>query len=268
MPLNPIPLEERVAIVTGAASGIGKASASALAEAGARVVVGDLDEDGAEAVARTIRSSGGEARAVHVDVADEDSIMKMVETAVEQFGGLDILHNNAAASDVAVVGRDGLLVDLDTRIWDQTMTVNLRGPMLGCKHAIPVMLERGGGSIIQTSSASGLRGDLSRAAYSASKAGLDSLTRSVATQYGKLGVRCNSIAPGVIATPALEANIPAEALEAYLGSTLTPRLGRPEDIASAVVFLASDEASFITGQVLSVDGGALAHHPTVAALRT
>lgn len=147
------------------------------------------------------------------------------------------------------------------------MAVNLRGPMLGCKHAIPHMIERGGGAIVQTSSASGLRGDLSRAAYSASKAGLDSLTRSVATRYGKQGVRCNSIVPGVIATPAGEAQIPAEQLEAYLQSTLTSRLGLPEDIVAAVVFPASDGALFITGQTISIDGGALAHHPTVAALR-
>jgi NAD(P)-dependent dehydrogenase (short-subunit alcohol dehydrogenase family) len=165
------------------------------------------------------------------------------------------------------MGRDGWIAELEAEIWDRTMAVNLRGPMLGCKYAIPAMLARGGGSIIQTSSASGLAGDLTRAAYSASKAGLDSLTRSVATQYGKQGIRCNSIAPGVIATPAVAANVPKEALDAYLGSTLTPRLGLPEDIAAAVVFLASDDSVFITGQVLSVDGGLLAHHPSVAALR-
>jgi len=267
MALNPTPLMNRVAIVTGAASGIGRATASALAEAGAAVVVADLNLDGAEEVAESIRAAGYEAAGQLVDVADEDSIAAMVAAAVQRFGGLDILHNNAAASSAEIVGRDGQITELDVEIWDLSMQVNLRGPMLGCKHAIPRMLERGGGSIIQTSSASGLRGDLLRAAYGSSKAGLDSLTRYVATQYGKRGIRCNSIAPGVISTPALEANIPAEALDAYLRSTLTPRLGRPEDIASAVVFLASDQASFITGQVISVDGGTLSQHPTVAALR-
>jgi NAD(P)-dependent dehydrogenase (short-subunit alcohol dehydrogenase family) len=267
MPRSPTPLEGRVAIVTGAASGIGRATAAALAEAGAAVVVADLNATGASTVAESIRATGGEAIGHGVDVAQEDSIREMVSVAVEAFGGLDILHNNAAASGSDVVGRDRDIVDLDAEIWDFSMKVNLRGPMLGCKYAIPRMLERGRGSIIQTSSASGLRGDLSRAAYGASKAGLDSLTRYVATQYGKRGIRCNSIAPGVIATPSLEANVPSEQIEAYLGSTLTPRLGRPEDIASAVVFLASDEAEFITGQTISVDGGVLAHHPTVAALR-
>jgi len=267
MALDPTPLNNRVAIVTGAASGIGRATASALAEAGAAVGVADLNLDGAEDVADSIRAAGFRAAALLVDVAEEDSIAAMVAEAVQRFGGLDILHNNAAASGAEIVGRDGEITELDVEIWDHTMQVNLRGPMLGCKHAIPHMLERGGGSIIQTSSASGLRGDLARAAYGSSKAGLDSLTRYVAAQYGKQGIRCNSIAPGVISTPALEDNIPAEALDAYLRSTLTPRLGRPEDIASAVVFLASDQSAFITGQVLSVDGGTLSQHPSVPALR-
>ena len=122
-------------------------------------------------------------------------------------------------------------------------------------------------TIINTSSASGLTGDMVRAAYAASKAGLGSLTQNVAVQYGKHGIRCNAVAPGVIATPALEANVPKAAVEVYIENTLTPRLGRPEDIAAAVVFLASDAAAFITGQVLSVDGGILAHHTAMAGIR-
>lgn len=267
MARNPTPLKHRVAIVTGAASGIGRATAIALAEAGAAVWVADLNGEGAAQVAKSIRAGGGEAAGHLVDVAEEDSIAEMVAAAVNEYGGLDILHNNAAAVDVETIGMDLEITELDVAIWDRTLAVNLRGPMLGCKHAIPHMLERGGGSIIQTSSAAGLRGDLTRAAYASSKAGLDSLTRYVATQYGKQGIRCNSIAPGVILTPALEANVPQEALDTYLRSTLTPRLGRPEDIAASVVFLASDEAAFITGQVLCVDGGILAHHPAVAAFR-
>lgn len=267
MPRHPTPLQGRVAIVTGAASGIGLASARALADAGAAVLVADLDEKGAQSAAEAIRRADGRAEGCFVDVADEPSVCAMIETAVERFGGLDVLHNNAAASGPDVVGRDGTIVDLEVEIWDRTLAVNLRGPMLGCKHAIPRMIDRGGGSIIQTSSASGLRGDLLRAAYGASKAGLDSLTRYVATQYGKQGIRCNAIAPGVIATPALEAHVPPEALEVYRRSTLGPRLGRPEDIAETVVFLASDDSEYITGQVLQVDGGMLVGHPTVGGLR-
>ena len=257
-------LDGRAAIVTGAASGIGRASALALAAEGAGVLVADLNEEGAQRVVAEIVEACGRARACRADVEEEASVEAIVAAAVDCFGRLDILHNNAAASDPEIMGRDLALTDMDIEVWDRTMAINLRGPMLGCKHAIPHLLEAGGGAIVNTSSASGLVGDLSRAAYGASKAGLDSLTRSVATQYGKRGIRCNSIAPGVIATPALAANVPAEQLAIFERSHLTPRLGRPEDIAAAVVFLASDEGAYITGQTISVDGGLLVHHPTFA----
>jgi NAD(P)-dependent dehydrogenase (short-subunit alcohol dehydrogenase family) len=246
-------LEHRVAIVTGAASGIGKATANALALAGASVLVADLNEEGAAATAEEM--TGRELR------------VKGCQAAVSHFGGLDILHNNAADSDPMLMSRDLSVTELTSEVWDRTMRVNLRGPMLGCKYAIPHMIERGGGAIINTSSASGLTGDTSRSAYAASKAGLQSLTQSVAVQYGKQGVRCNAIAPGIIATPALHANVPSEQVEVYAGSTMTARLGVPEDIAATVVFLASDAAGFITGQILSVDGGLLAHHPAVSEIR-
>jgi NAD(P)-dependent dehydrogenase (short-subunit alcohol dehydrogenase family) len=260
-------LAGRVAIVTGGASGIGHATALALAREGACVVVADLDGEGARRVAAEIAAQGGRALASRTDVSDEASVAAMVQASVEAFGGLDILHNNAAASDPAVIGADGDIVDLEVETWERTLAVNLRGPMLGCKHAIPRMLERGGGVIVNTSSASGLTGDLARVAYGVSKAGVDALTRYVATQYGKRGIRCNSIAPGVIATPALEANVPPAEVAIHERSHLTPRLGRPEDVAAAVVFLASDAAAFVTGQTLCVDGGLLAHHPTFAELR-
>ena len=259
-------LAGRVAIVTGAASGIGRASALALARAGACVVVADLDAAGAGRVAAEIEAAGGRARAQRADVSDPQSVASMVDAAVLGFGGLDILHNNAALTDPAVIGADGELAELDLSVWERTLAVNLRGPMLGCKHAIPRMLERGGGSIVNTSSVSGLTGDTARVAYGVSKAGVDALTRYVATQYGKRGIRCNAIAPGVIATPALEKNVPRELLSIYEQSHLTPRLGSPEDVAALVVFLASDAAGFITGQILCVDGGLMAHHPTFASV--
>ncbi|MCH2170869.1 SDR family oxidoreductase [Myxococcota bacterium] len=261
-------LEGRVAIVTGAASGIGLASARALAAAGARVVIADLNGEGARRVASEIGGAGGTAIAVEVDVGNEGEVRAMVEAAVESFGGLDILHNNAAEVSADIMGRDLEIDQMDTDVWDRVMVVNLRGPMLGCKYAIRAMLEGGRGSIIHTSSASALTGDLGRPAYAASKEGLHSLTRNVATQYGKRGIRCNAIAPGVIETPALARNVPQEQIDAYLSHHLTPRLGRPEDIADAVVFLASDQSAFITGQVLCVDGGLLSHHPTFAQFAT
>ena len=259
-------LSGKVAIVTGAASGIGRATAFALAQAGAAVVLADLDGERAGDAAREIAASGARAIGVHADMAKEADIRAMVEAAVAAFGGLDILHNNAAASSPALMSRDRDIVSMDVEVWDAAFAINLRGPMLGCKHAIPEMLKRGGGAIINTSSASGLAGDLARPAYGASKGGLNSLTQSVATLYGKQGIRCNAIAPGVIETAALAANIPAEEIDIYRRSHLTPRLGRPEDIAAAVVFLASPAAAFITGQILSVDGGLLAHHPAYAEL--
>ena len=260
-------LDGRVAVVTGSASGIGRATARALAAEGAAVVVADRNAEGAEAVAAEIEAAGGTASAQHADVAEEADIVAMIEAAVSRHGGLDILHNNAAAADPEAMSRDLAVTDLDAAAWDRILQVNLRGPMLGCKHAIPHLLARGGGAIINTSSASGLVGDLVRAAYGASKAGLDSLTRYVATQYGRQRIRCNSVAPGVTDTPALRANVPPEQIAIYENSALLPRLGRPEDIAAMVVFLASEDGSYITGQTLSVDGGLLAHHPAYAEQR-
>jgi NAD(P)-dependent dehydrogenase (short-subunit alcohol dehydrogenase family) len=260
-------LAGRVAIVTGGGSGIGRASALALAREGAAVVVADLSEERAKGVAAEIDAAGGRAYAQAADVSDEASVVAMVDAAVTRFGQLDILHNNAAATDWSVLGGDGELAQLELAIWERTLAVNLRGVLLGCKHAIPRLLARGGGAIVNTSSASGLTGDLVRTAYGVSKAGVDGLTRYVATQYGKRGIRCNAIAPGVIETPALRQNVPPEQVALFERHHLTPRLGTPEDVANAVVFLASDDAAFITGQIISVDGGLLAHHPTVAEVR-
>lgn len=259
-------LARKIALVTGAASGIGRATALAMARAGAAVVVGDLDEKRSGEVAGEISDMGGEAIGVRMDVADEESIKSGIEAAVDRFGGLDILHNNAALTSPDIMGQDTDIVSMDVRVWEQVFDVNLRGPMLCCKHAIPHMLSRGAGAIVNTSSASGCAGDLGRPAYGISKGGLNTLTQYVATLYGKQGIRCNAIAPGVIETPALSANVPAEVVELYKRNHLTPRLGRTEDIAAAAVFLASPAAAFITGQIISVDGGLLAHHPAYAEL--
>ncbi|MGP3924631.1 SDR family NAD(P)-dependent oxidoreductase [Streptomyces sp. 8N616] len=260
-------LEGKIAVITGGASGIGAATARRVAAEGARTVVADLNLRGAEDVARLIGEAGGEATALYADLGDIASVRAMVQTTVDSYGGLDILHNNAAATRLAARS-DLPILNADPHVWDQTMRINLRGTMVATQAAIPHMIARGGGSIINTSSVSGLAGDLGNPAYGASKAAVISLTQSTATQYGKQGVRCNAITPGYVSTPAVDTAVRGAVREVMLRHSLTPRLGTPEDIAAAVVFLASDEAANITGQVLGIDGGLLAHQPYVADLRT
>ncbi|MGP3951422.1 SDR family NAD(P)-dependent oxidoreductase [Streptomyces sp. 7N604] len=260
-------LEGKIAVITGGASGIGAATARRVAAEGAQTVVADLNLRGAEDVARFIREAGGDATALYADLGDIASVRAMVQTTVDSYGGLDILHNNAAATRLAARS-DLPILNADPHVWDQTMRINLRGTMVATQAAIPHMIARGGGSIINTSSVSGLAGDLGNPAYGASKAAVISLTQSTATQYGKQGVRCNAITPGYVSTPAVDTAVRGAVREVMLRHSLTPRLGTPEDIAAAVVFLASDEAANITGQVLGIDGGLLAHQPYVADLRT
>jgi NAD(P)-dependent dehydrogenase (short-subunit alcohol dehydrogenase family) len=252
-------LDGKVAIVTGSGSGIGRATATRMAAEGASVVVADINVETAKETVTGIESAGGQAVAQWVDIGEESAVEAMVRTAVEVYGRLDCIHNNAA--NVAVVPRDLEVADMDVEVWDATMQVNLRGAMLGCKHALPHMVRQGGGAIVNASSMAGQFGDLNSVAYGVSKAGIDSLTRYVATQYGKQGVRCNAIAPGVVDTPSLAANVPVEQVEMFLRSAVTPTLGKPDDIAGVVVFLASDAARFVTGQVINVDGGMGMHTP-------
>lgn len=261
---GPGAFDGRVAIVTGAASGIGERSARTLAERGASVVVADVNGAGAEAVADSITAGGGTATWFAVDVSVEEQVSAMVNHAVERFGALDVVHNNAADTGAEVIGKDGTVDCMEVSVWDQTMAVNLRGTMLGCKHAIPRLLERGGGVIVNTSSNSGLSGDLSRTAYGASKAGINALTMYVATQYGRRGIRCNAVSPGLVMTPAAERNLTGEAREIFRLNHLTERFADPDDIARVVAFLVSNDASFINGQIICVDGGMLAHTPTYA----
>ena len=196
------------------------------------------------------------------DVSSEDDVRVTVARAVSSWGRLDILHNNAALVDPALFGRDAKIVDLDVDVWDRTMAVNLRGVMLGCKHAIPAMIAGGGGSIINMSSGSSLVGDLERSAYGASKGGVNAFTTYVATQYGRDRVRANAVLPGLILTPAAAVNVPQELLNALRDSVLLPYFGEPDDIAHLVLYLASEESKYVTGQLFAVNGGTSAHQPT------
>jgi NAD(P)-dependent dehydrogenase (short-subunit alcohol dehydrogenase family) len=257
-------VQDKVAIVTGGGSGIGRAAARRLAAEGALVAVVDIDGTRAEAVAGEIVEAGGTARAVTADVGDPDAVAAMVDTTVSAFGRLDILHNNAARLDPDHMQHDGLVADLDVDHWDATMRVNLRGYVLGCKYALPHMIEGGSGSIVNTSSQAATHGDLRMSAYAMAKGGVNTLTRYVATQYGKAGVRCNAIMPGIVLTEAMLSDEEAAAgIQALLGRhTVTPWLGTPDDVANLVLFLASDESRYITGEVIGIDGGFSAHQAT------
>jgi NAD(P)-dependent dehydrogenase (short-subunit alcohol dehydrogenase family) len=180
-----------------------------------------------------------------------------------EYGRLDILHNNAADTRPAQMAADAAITGLEQETWDAAYTVNARGTMLMTKHCIPAMLQGGGGSIINTSSGTSLLGDVFNPAYSSSKAAVNAFTRNTATQFGKQGIRCNAILPGLILTELSRSVLPKESIELLQKHTLLPRLGEPEDIANALVFLASDQSYFITGQLLSVDGGIACHQPFV-----
>jgi NAD(P)-dependent dehydrogenase (short-subunit alcohol dehydrogenase family) len=249
--------EGRVAIITGSGAGVGQATAHRFAADGASVVVADISADAALATTEAITSSGGNAVAVTTDVSDEGAVVEMVNAAVSRFGRLDVLHNNAALQGLA----DGDLLDLDVEVWDRKLAVNVRGVMLGCKHAVPAMRAAGGGVIINTASVSGLLGADENAAYGSSKAAVIGLTRYVATMYGRDGIRCNSVAPGLIMTERNRAAMSDYRLAAYAAERLLPWPASPEDIASVVAWLASDEARGITGQTIVVDSGTTAHRP-------
>jgi NAD(P)-dependent dehydrogenase (short-subunit alcohol dehydrogenase family) len=255
-------LIDRVAIVTGAGTGIGEMCAKTLAEEGAKVIVADLDFDGATRVSSEIAASGGEATAVLVDISDEASIIALYATVRELWGPADVLVNNAAATSGEQIFRDVGIAEMDAAIWDRAFAVNARGTMLMIKHAIPGMLDVGSGSIINMSSGASLMGDYYPPAYGSSKAAVNMLTQYVATQYGKQNIRCNAVAPGLILTPTAEANRSSlDQFKLYEDNALTPYLGKPEDIAATVLFLASSASRFITAQVIRVDGGYTSHMP-------
>lgn len=260
-------LEGRVAVVTGAGGGIGAACAERMASEGARVVVADIDGDAATRVADQINGavSTASATSCQVDVSSESDVERAIGHALRQFGRLDVLHNNAAqnaraASAGGEVAGGVTTVDIDQ--WDRNMAVTLRGTMLGCKHAIPAMMETdGGGSIINTSSTMALAADTAYPAYTAAKAGVIALTRHVATAYGRYGIRCNSVAPGPTLTRSLEGAYDEDLRKRVSNHITLGRLGAPGEIADVVLFLASEESAFVNGQVIVADGGSLIHQP-------
>ncbi|HZO80413.1 MAG TPA: SDR family oxidoreductase [Candidatus Binataceae bacterium] len=246
-------LDGKVAVITGAASGMGRATALRFAREGAAVVVADLNSQGAEAVTSEIAAGGGRAVFQRTDVVSEDAIQAMIERAVKEFGRLDITFNNAG-----IGGATGRLEDIKGEDWDKTFAVLTRAVFFGIKHSIPPMRRGGGGSIISTSSLAGLRGVAGIHAYSAAKAAVVNLTESAAIELGRDRIRVNCICPGGILTPLVYRGMPGgeEAAARNLARMQPiPRPGRPEDIAAMALFLASDESEWITGTAMAVDGG-------------
>jgi NAD(P)-dependent dehydrogenase (short-subunit alcohol dehydrogenase family) len=247
-------LDGKVAVVTGAAMGIGRSTAVLLAREGARVVIADVDEEQAEETLRSIEDLGGEALFARTDVSSSRDVEAAINAAVQTFGGIDVLHNNAAVALGATV------VDTTDELWSRVLDVNLGGVYRGCKYAIPHMIRNGGGSIINSTSVQALRGFAGWAAYAASKGGILSLTRQVALEYAEHNIRVNCVAPGTIMTPLnekvfAEAEDPEALVETWNRMHPIGRFGQPEEVAEAVLFLASDSSSFVTGHCLVVDGG-------------
>lgn len=256
-------LADKVAIVTGAGGGIGRPTALLLAANGARVVAADINEEAAARTVSLIEQAGGEALCLRVDITRESDIRDLVAATLSRFGKIDVLVNNAAVGSA----KDHDIVGMDTEVWDHVMLGNTRGTMLCCKYVLPAMIERGDGAIVNIASGAALTGQLTNAAYNAAKAAVISLTQSVATMYGKQGIRCNAIAPGLILHERLAAFFPQPYIQMDKDNVLTPQQGTPGDIAEAVLFLASSASRFITGHVLPVDGGLLSHSPFYAQAR-
>jgi NAD(P)-dependent dehydrogenase (short-subunit alcohol dehydrogenase family) len=247
-------LEGKVALITGAGSGMGRVAAQLFAAEGAKVVVAEYAADAGEETVRTVKDAGGEASFVRADVSREEDASAMVAAAVDRYGRLDVLYNNAGIMPEA----DHSVVDTDVSVWDQVMAVNVRGVFLGCKYAIPRMVENGGGSVINISSFVAILGcSVPQDAYTASKGAVLSLTRSLAVQFGPQGVRTNAICPGPIETPLLMDWLLKDeaAKQLRLARNPTGRFGKPEEIVNVAIYLASDESRWTNGAHFVIDGG-------------
>jgi NAD(P)-dependent dehydrogenase (short-subunit alcohol dehydrogenase family) len=250
-------LDGKVALITGGGSGMGKVAAELFASEGAKVVLTDVNDDAGHATAAGI---GKNALYVHADVSRDDDAKAMVEATVERFGRLDVLYNNAGIMPLD----DGSIVDADGAIWDTVLAVNVKGVAFGCKHGIPAMLANGGGSIINVASfVAWLGAATSQTAYTASKGAVLAMTREIAVEYARKGIRCNALCPGPIETPLLLALLSDEAKrQRRFVHIPMGRLGQAEELAKAAMFLASDDSSYMTGASLIVDGGITAAYVT------
>lgn len=254
-------LKGKVAIVTGSTSGIGIGIARLFAAEGAKVVICGRREEKGQAVVDRIKNEGGEASYHFMDITVTESIDKLFEDTAEKYGKIDILVNNAA--NVAL--KDGRVDELTLEMWDAIFQSDIRGTFYATKCVIPYMQKNeNGGSIVNIGSMASCAGDLGSTAYACAKAGVDLLTQSTALQFGKQNIRCNCVRPGLIVTPENEAHVPQPVKDIFTSNIMVNRYGCPEDIGHMCVYLASDESSYVTGQIINVDGGLNSHVPTVA----
>jgi NAD(P)-dependent dehydrogenase (short-subunit alcohol dehydrogenase family) len=258
------PLEGRVAIVCGWASRIGRAIATTLAAEGAVVVGADLDEEGSAATLAAVEGVGREGFFEVIDIADAGAVEALVRRTVRSYGRLDILCNNAVARNDMLADSD--VVRIPTDVWDRTYAVNVRGPMIASKYCIPEMLRSGdGGSIVNISSTAAFVGDVVHVAYGSSKAALQQLTRSIATSHGRFGIRCNTIATGLIVSEDTMGRRNEAQLEVYRRHRLVSEPGQPAQVGKLVAYLCSDAAAYLTGQTIVMDGGTSTVHQTLYA---
>ncbi|WP_170100068.1 3-oxoacyl-[acyl-carrier-protein] reductase [Kyrpidia spormannii] len=241
-------MTDKVAVITGAANGIGRATARLFAAHGAKVVLADVGDAEGSALESELKEGGTEALFLHVDVRQEDQVQEMVDKTLKRFGRIDVLINNAG------ITRDGFLVKLPLVAWHEVLAVNLTGVMQCTKSAAPVMIQQGGGVILNASSVVGLYGNIGQTNYAATKAGVIGLTKTWARELGAKGIRVNAVAPGFIET-GMTAKVPDRILQTVKERTPLKRMGRPEEVAHVYLFLASDAASFINGAIIPVDGG-------------
>jgi NAD(P)-dependent dehydrogenase (short-subunit alcohol dehydrogenase family) len=242
----------KVALVTGAANGIGRAAALAFVREGASVVAADVSEQGNQETARMIEEAGGRALAVGCDVSQAEDIEAALDQAVETFGRLDFAFNNAGVEQPLTA-----TADLTETTWDRIVDINLRGVFLCMRHEVPLLLRQGGGVIVNTSSGAGVKGFAGQAAYCAAKHGVIGLTKAAALDYAKVNIRVNAVCPGIIETPMMDrfSGGTPEGRERVIAQEPVGRMGRPEEIAAAVVWLCSDAAAFVTGHAMVIDGG-------------
>lgn len=253
--------ENKVVVITGAAGGIGETTTRRIVSEGGKVVIADHSEKRAEQLANELTHAGADVRHVYFSATELQSCKDLIDFSMNEYQRIDVLINNVGGTDPK---RDLSIEKLDINYFDEAFHLNLCCTMYLSQQVIPIMPANGGGNIVNVASISGLTADANGTLYGASKAGVINLTKYIATQMGKKNIRCNAVAPGLVLTPAALDNLNEDVRNIFLGQCATPYLGEPEDVAATIAFLASNDARYITGQTIVVDGGLTVHNPTVA----